>query len=187
MFSEESKLLIEHWEAVEDIRDAEKRLEAELSKFLHSHEDVFKVQGWWTPEWTFHREDSQQFYISHENWKVDGRPTIWIGVEGFRAPHVFGTDSPPSMYVWVPGDFSKRLCGGLIELMTSGTVPPLGDLDQRSNNYVARKALPKCLPDEAGMLAEMTTNGLLEFFGHYAAYEPQFTEVVRRAMTEDES
>jgi hypothetical protein len=186
MFSEESKLLIAHWDAVEDIKDSEQRLSAELTKFLHSFEDILKQQDWWSPEWSFYPRDSAQVYVSHENWLIRKDAVIWIGVHNFNATPLFGTDTEPVMYVWVTGASAKELASALVELVGRGGTPPFGELDKGSNNYVVKKSMPKYLPDEVDGFRAMMTKSLLEFFEHYAAYEPKFTKVLQQVVDSKE-
>lgn len=92
--SEESQLLVENWETVEDILDAVDHLEEELSSLLTSVESDLAEQDWWEDGWRFvpHRDD--QVYIAREDWRVEHRFLIWIGVEKFVPKRVFGTRSP---------------------------------------------------------------------------------------------
>ncbi len=69
-FSEESKLLIEHWDTVEEIFEAEKRLRVELSRFLLSIKAELVKQNWWRAGWKFNQYDDSQVYISHNNWRA---------------------------------------------------------------------------------------------------------------------
>jgi len=187
MFTEESKLLIAHWDAVEDIKRAEKRLGLELTEFLLSFEDTLKQQDWWTPEWSFHdskETPGKQAYISHQNWRVPEEHTILIGVKDFESSRIFGTDTAPQMYVWVTGNSAKELGSALVEFLYESDEPFLGELDdKRSSDYVVKKPLCKYLPgDVDGFREEMLTESLLEFFKHYSAYEPKFTKVLQQVV-----
>jgi hypothetical protein len=183
MFSKESKLLAKHWGTVEDIKIAENRLNEELSKFLTDVEGDLKKQDWWMDGWSFYQEDPDCIDISHDNWKVQDEVIIWIGIDGFKAHRLFGTESSPEMYIWVDSKFAKQLCAPLSEVISLSNVPLDGDLDQRSNGYIARKSLSTCLAEEVDDFSKLTLDALLMFFGNCAAYETQFTEVVKKLIS----
>lgn len=91
--SEESLLLIENWDTVEDILKAVDRLKGEISSVLHSVESELVTQDWWQDGWCFVPHRNNQVYISKESWRSKGY-VVWIGVERFDPERLFGS-SPP--------------------------------------------------------------------------------------------
>lgn len=177
--SEESRLLIEHWNAVQDILGAEKALRTELGRELLSIGRTLQNDRWWDEAWSFARENEAQVYISRETWKKKDSHVIWIGVEGVTPGNLFGDDSPARCYVWVSGGASNaEVARNLVEgIGKSGDV--LGELDKSgANGYVVRKAVPKCLPEELDRFDELVLAPILAFFRHYAAMKEIFDEAM---------
>jgi hypothetical protein len=165
--SEESRLLVENWDTVEDIFQAVERLQAELNSLLQSTEDQLAERHWWHDGWRFLPYTSAQVYISRANWWVDGAYLIWIGVERFTPSALFGKDSSPQLYVWVQNnqDSLAQVLARGIEKRGSDT---LGNVDHSQSAYVVKHAMQKCLPGEVEGLEEEVAREVVDFFDHWA-------------------
>jgi hypothetical protein len=165
--SEESLLLAKNWDTVEDIFRAEKRLREEMSSFLLSLEQELVQQDWWDEDWTFVRYRDNQVFISCRNWRIEDKSLVWIGVWMFDPERVFGTESPPSLYVWV-GRKQYDLAQMLAEAIEEDEDEVLGEIDHRTKGYVVKHALQKCLPGEVDGYADLARQQIIDFFAYYA-------------------
>src|SRR5882724_7576865 len=104
MLSKETTLLVENWEAVEDIFAAEQKLREELTAFLSSLEPSLRKTAWWSADWHFNKSADEQVYIAHSRWRTKAGFVLWIGVQGFNARVLFGKESEPQLYLWVNGN-----------------------------------------------------------------------------------
>lgn len=181
--SEESRLLVENWETVEDIFQAVERLQAELSSLLGSTKDRLAEVHWWRDEWRFVPHTSAQVYISRADWWVDGAFLIWIGVEGFTPKAVFGGDSSPQLYVWVQNN-QNDLAQVLAEAVETGGVDTLGNVDHSQSAYIVKHALAECLPGRVDGFEEDVTRQIVDFFGHWAQVLSRFNGMVRRYIAD---
>ena len=101
MFTEETKLLIEHWPAVEEIIQAEGQLRTQLTEFLLTLKGDLIKQDWWSDNWNFIKQNDHQVYIAHNNWRRNKSEfVIWIGIEFFRSSELFGKGGFSQLYVW---------------------------------------------------------------------------------------
>jgi len=181
-FSEESRLLIEHWDAVQDIMRTEQTLRTDLGRALAATEDTVRAESWWDDGWAFVRSGNAEVYIAREDWRAEDDFMILVGVERFTPGAVFGDEAPSQCYVWVSGGtknvpIARRLVGVLDE---SGDA--LGDLDRReSSRYVAQKTLPKCLPEELAEFDDLLLSPIVGFFRHYAGLRELFDQAVAEA------
>lgn len=169
VLSEESLLLARNWDTVEDILKAEERLGEELSSLLLSIEPELTRYDWWSRDgWTFVQYQGSQVYISNQKWRTpSGGFAIWIGVEGFTPRAIFGTESPPRLYVWVAGrqyDLAQILAEKIEE--SEGEV--LGEIDHRETGYAVKHAVRKCLPEEVEAFDKVVRGQIVEFFVQYA-------------------
>ena len=175
-FSEESLLLIKHWDTVQDILDAEKRLRGEFQSVLVSLEPELAKNDWWSDGWAFVK---QGVYISNEAWRSGDDYVIWIGVEGFTAERLFGIESPPLLYVWVSGRRHDlvRILTGQIGRSESEV---LGEIDHSlSSGYVVRKPVQKCLSEQIGDFDQIIRRPILDFLVHYAKVLRSFDRAIR--------
>lgn len=165
--SEESLLLAENWDTVEDILRAKERLGGELSKLLLSIESELSQQDWWEDGWRFipHRDD--QVYTSREQWKVGRSFLIWIGVERFTPKRVFGEGSSPQLYVWVLRKH-RDLAQVLADEIEECEGEPLGEIDHNQTGFVVKKSLQRCVPEQVEEFDEIARREIADFFAHYA-------------------
>jgi len=127
-FSEEDRLLIEDWDTVEDLLEAAQRLRVKLFAVLESIEPDLRATDWWRDGWAFVRKGTTQVYISNQAWRSDGDYAIWIGVEEFTPDAVFGSGTPPVLYVWVSGK-RYELKKQLAEAIVNGEHDMAGEVD----------------------------------------------------------
>ena len=181
--SEESLLLAKNWETVDDILRAKKRLCEEMSSLLLSLERELIQQHWWGDGWTFVRYQEAQVYISHQEWWSEGQFLVWIGVEGFTPERVFGTESPPTLYVWI-ANRQHDLAQLLAEAIEEKTGDVLGEIDRRATGYVIKHAVLKCLPGEVEGYAEAVHQQIIEFFAYYAKVLQKHKELIQDRIEE---
>jgi hypothetical protein len=176
--SEESLLLVENWETVEDILKAVDRLTAEVSSVLHSVESELVEQDWWEQGWYFVPYRDNQVYISREDWKLTKSYLIWIGVERFDPERLFGTPSPPQFYVWVLKKHSQ-LAAALAEAIAESEEDVLGEVDHTQSGYVVKHPVPKYLPGEIDGFEESVIRQIARFFAHWAQALSSFDEMIQ--------
>lgn len=165
--SEESRLLVENWDTVEAIFEAEQRLRSELTALLYSVEGELARYDWWHDGWVFVRYQDAQVYIAHQNWQRGDSFAIWIGVEGVTPQNIFGTGSPPQLYVWINRK-DHSWASTLLQALKEDEEDVLGELDHKANRYLVRHAVTKYLPEEDGDFAGRARQQIAGFFAHYA-------------------
>ncbi len=177
LFSEESKLLIENWDAVEGILEAEKQLHVELSSVLRSVEPELVARDWWQAGWAFVLSD-EQAYISKHCWQVEDNYAVWIGIENFSPESIFGMETPPSLYVWVSGK-RNDLAQMLAEKIRKSKSKLLGEIDNRVSGYVVRLAVKKYLPGDLDHYVQDVKTQVIGFLTHYAEVLSQFDSEIK--------
>ena len=178
-FSEESLLLIEHWNTVGDILKARDRLAEELIAVLLSLEPELQVTDWWSDEWRFRKHRGGQVYISNQGWKRGERAAIWIGVEHVDPEHVFAPRSPANLYVYVNGSNDDLLAALVERLQDAGEALP-SEVDTRMSNYYAvqQDIRPYVGGDVEVYVSELKAE-ILGFFGTYATYLWSIEDVIQ--------
>lgn len=177
-FSEESLLLVENWDTVEDILRSVERFQAELSSLLRSTESDLAQRDWWQDGWRFVLRTDSQAYISREDWRVDDSFLVWIGVERFTPAAVVGTDSAPQLYVWVQNN-QHNLAETFAEAIETSEEEVLGDVDHSHSGYVVRHPVAKSLPGEVDGLEDSIIGQVVGFFAHWAQALSRFDETIR--------
>lgn len=181
VFSEESRLLIEHWNTVEEIFEAEKRLRMEINSILLSVKPEIAGQEWWQTGWKFVEHGESQVYISNRNWQVDDDYVVWIGIENFNPEAVFGMEAPSSLYVWVSGK-RNDLAQMLTDKIQQIDAELLGELDNRQSGYVVRQAVKKYLLGETEHYGDAVKEQIMNFFVHYAKVVWKLDSEIRRYL-----
>jgi hypothetical protein len=178
MFTQETKLLIEHWPAVEEIIQAQRELQTQLTRFLLSLEGDLAKEDWWSDNWEFIKQDDDGVYISHNNWRRNKTEyAIWIGVEGFGASELFGKVGFSQLYVWSK-TYDKPFLTGLRELFKAKK--PLGSVEETNSNYIIKHSLPKILPNQSSEFESLVRNPIVKFFSFYAKEEKAISEIFAR-------
>lgn len=175
-FSEESKLLLNNWEAYHDIKSAGEKLPKELSKYLELLFNKFKTSSWWSSEWHVGLKDGDQAYIFHDEWRDNkGVAFVWIGLEQFTPERVFGEEGSALLYVWVRDDQDHELVRKLRDKLpvygssgpSQGKEPP--------KYYVSICSLPNCLPEEHDSIDDAISNAVRTFVEFYASQRAVIT------------
>ena len=177
-FSEESILLIENWETVEDILKAVERLETQLGTLLGSTGAQLEAQEWWSGDWRFVPRSEDQIYISNEHWAVAGSHLIWIGLERFTASRLLGTGPAPQFYVWVHRKH-RELAHTLSEEIEISGEDLLGDVDHTQSGYVVKHQMHKWPPGVADGLEKHVVDQIVGFFSHWATTLSDFDQVIQ--------
>jgi len=176
-FSEESVLLIENWETVEEILKAVERLESQLGSLLGSMGAHLEGQEWWSDGWRFVPRSEDQIYIAHERWAVGRGYLIWIGLERFTASSLLGTGSAPQFYVWVLSKH-KALANTLAEAIDASGEDLLGNVDHTQSGYVVKHPMQKWPPGVPDGLVQHVIDQIIDFFSHWAQALHGFDSIV---------
>ncbi len=178
-FSESSRLLIENWDMVQEIHEAEATLATEFRDYLFSFEQKLAEKPWWDDQWVFERYQNSQVFIARREWKIGDDYAIWIGLQQFTPEALFGTDQLASLYVWVIGN-AAALVSPLQDII-AGQQDIAGELGSMQSHYVVKAALRKCLPEEIDSFDEMYGAPIRKFFDCYGRLHPEFTAAFREA------
>jgi hypothetical protein len=179
--SEESLLLAENWDTVEDILKAKDRLGGELSKLLLSVESELGQHDWWQDGWRFIQYRENQVYISREDWRLNGTLLVWIGVEMFDPERLFGTASSPQLYVWIARK-QHDLAQALADAIEGSEGETLGDVDHRETGYVVKQPVQKCAPEEVEGFDDLVRQQIAGFFAHYAKVLSRFDGMIQKRI-----
>jgi hypothetical protein len=180
MLSKETRLLAEHWDAVEDVFATEQKLRTELTTFMCSLEQDLKQAPWWSAEWHFTKQHDEQVFIAHSQWKGKAGFVLWIGVEQFSARALFGKESGTQLYLWVRDN--NALTAALRNMVEEKKVNFPGELSKRPQGYIVRRYIPKCMPTDVGRFEEFVRTPILEFFSACADQEKLLTSVVKQHL-----
>jgi hypothetical protein len=180
MLTKETKLLIDHWSAVEEIIAAERQLRTQLAEFLRSLKSDLAKTDWWSDKWHFEPLADDQVFIAHANWRIKKAEfAIWLGVERFDPPALFGKETIPQLYLWSSVK-QPELIAALRELYQAKSLELLGDVVERPADYCVRHFLPKSLPGQADGFEQTMRSCILEFFSFYAKQEKPISAEVAR-------
>ena len=183
-FSEESLLLIRNWDAYRDIVEAGNNLKPELRALIPDIKKRLQGQKWWNNKWVMADQQENPDAIQICFWDSrdtdDGR-MIWVGVENLTPDAVFG-NSLPTMFVWIC-DKLPDLKAELKRIIRAGGNPIVGEWDASQNSqYIIRKSMSTCLPEEIDRLEDMIFDQLAEFCGYYAQFSDQFNKAVQKQL-----
>lgn len=173
MFAEESVLVAQNWEIVEDIMQATEKLQQDLTSMLYSIEDDLAQQSWWAGGWNFEQHGDSQIYISNKRWLIEEHDNyaLWVGVENVTPKHIFGLEPPPNLYVWV-WDRQRwpDLVSRLINELSQAKYEIIGEPETRTNSYVIRGPLKKYRPGvDVETYGQEVQQEIIEFFSCYAS------------------
>jgi hypothetical protein len=168
VFTKESLLIAKNWDTIEDIHKAEQQLRQDLSNLLLSLKTDLTRFEWWSDDWNFKQPDETQIYISNKIWKntKGSYYTLWVGIEDFEPENIFGMAAVPTLYVWVYG--RRDLAQALATELNHSKWEVLGELDTRANDYVVKKRVKKCLPEEVETYPDTARQQIVDFMAHYA-------------------
>ena len=178
ILSDESRLLIDKWETVEGVLRAKQQLEKELAALLFSVEDQLRAKTWWDDGWRFVKHSNSQVHITRREWIEGDEHIIMIGIESFSAEHLFGSESPPTPYVWVSGKRRVLVEGLCTVLRDRGDLP--GEVERPTSGYVVRDTLRTCLPDELDTFLPEAVAQIVTFIESYAQLHALFTEQLNK-------
>jgi hypothetical protein len=180
MLTPESRLLIEHWPAVEEIIQSEANLRTQLSELLLSVKDDLNKTDWWAEDWNFVRQSDDQVYIAHNRWRYDTSSyAIWIGIERFAPSILFGKEPFAQLYVWTTLS-DKQFIGKLRQLFRPKKL--LGSVEEKNSSYIIKHFLPKILPSQSTECENIIRERIIEFLSYYANEEKAITEIVARQI-----
>jgi len=181
--SEESALLAQNWHTFEDIRRAEQGLRRELSELLLGLESDLRQRDWWQDGWHFVQYREDQVYISQDAWRANDEFLLWIGVETFTPECLFGTESPPRLYVWVTSD-GCDLAQPLAQAIKERGTDVLGDVDHSQSRYVVKHPVQKCPPGDVAGFDAVVSQQMVAFFSHYAKVLTRLDDLIQGKLGE---
>jgi hypothetical protein len=180
MLTPETRLLIEHWPAVEEIVQSEANLRTQLSELLLSLKDDLNKTDWWSEDWSFVRQSDDQVYIAHNNWRYNNSNfAVWIGIERFVPSVLFGKEACAQLYVWTTIS-DKQFIAKLRQLFRSKKI--LGSVEEKNSSYIIEHFLPKTLPSQSGECEKFIRERIIEFLSYYANEEKAISEIVTRQI-----
>jgi hypothetical protein len=179
MLTKETRLLINHWNAVEDIIAGERLLREQLTAFLNSLQHDLERIDWWTDMWHFMRVDAAQVHIAHDKWRVKRDYALWVGVEGFTPPVLFGNETLQSLYLFSPLE-KPTFIAAVRGLYQSRELQARGEIQKGRDTYIIREFLPKYLPGKAPLFEKTTRSSILKFLSFYAKQEHVLSAQVAR-------
>ncbi|MGM0494496.1 MAG: hypothetical protein ACQER1_16310 [Armatimonadota bacterium] len=181
-FSEESELLIEHWDTFQDAKRVYERLEEdELPKLLDwiasSVEDEPWSDGW-------HRRETRRnsLVYSNPNWIGKDDRTVGVGAYSISLDTLFSPDDPLFLHVWVWKFYPELIDRLLTEIEERGLLT-VGEADHRGNNVtVVKMPLPTSPPVAPEDLPEKLRQQALRFFEHYLPVLMSLDDVIREEL-----
>ena len=178
IFSEQSKLLIAHWEGFQDVKRAEERLAVEMSKYLIRLFDDFRKSERWSSSWHVKYVDEKQLCLWRDNWVENGESLVWIGIEQFKIETVFGEDGTAQLYVWVSDKQAVDLIQELRKTLNNGD--NTGEIQGKytAGQYIIKRTLPKCLPNEIDEFESRIGGAIRLFIEKYISEEKIITEAI---------
>jgi hypothetical protein len=181
-FSEESILLIEHYRTAEDIVAAIEGLGQELQTFLYSLESQVAALEWWDDGWVFVRYRDTQVYISNETWHTGDRYAVWVGIWNFIPGGLFGSATPPELYVWVT-DKNSELLSTLVDNLNAADLDLPGEIYTRmTNSYAVRQAVMKYIGGDIDDYFTQLKEQIIGFFAFYAQWLWSIKETFRDCL-----
>lgn len=190
-FSDVSKYLIEHFEMLQSILEAERHLRSELATIVAPIEVMLRRQPWWQNGWVVVKNTGGALQISKNRWKVGGDYVVSISLDGLAPERVFGTAEPPALWIWFPTRFKPlltELTAVLVEIRQGNPEPLPGDVDRRNNSFFVRHTVPKCAPGMLDTYETRVAERVVSFFEGYAtffdAHEDRILDAVRQAQVQ---
>jgi hypothetical protein len=182
MLTPETKLLIQHWAAVEEIIRANDNLHVQLTELLLSIGSDLTKKDWWSEKWNFVDRSPGQVFIAHNHWRYEKTNyAIWIGIEGFCPSALFGKETFQfaQLYVYTPlGD--KEFISEIRQLFRGRKIR--GSVEEKCANYIIKDFLPKILPSQSDDFEMIVRDRVIEFFSFFAKEETGITEIVTRQL-----
>ncbi len=183
-FTDDSILLIQNWQTVEDIQEAVVRLEGEMAEFVKSIEQELDGTDWWSGEWVFSQERPKQADCWHPHLGSD-EGGLSMGIDNFTPDRAFGSADPPFLYVWVEEE-GRDLLQLVVERIEQMPGESLGELDHRkSNRYAVKQPVQKCPPGGGEEYFEAVMEQTLDFFEHYASVLLELDDVIREHLAKN--
>ena len=103
---------------------------------------------------------------------------LWIGVETFTPERLFGTESPPRLYVWVTSD-GCDLAQPLAQAIEERGTDVLGDVDHSQSRYVVKHPIQKCPPGDVAGVDAVVSQQMVAFFSHYAEVLTRLDDLIQ--------
>jgi hypothetical protein len=181
-FSDESRLLVEHWEAYKDVIEAyealeERELPAILDEVIEEIEEAS-----WLGDWHIKRVNSEKFYLMRNEWIVEGDEVLKIGVAKFDPDHVFDTErSHPELRVRMSNSYPDLPDRLLAELEERNAIIGVVDTRSRVRDWIS-DSVQKCPPDSLDGYAEAAKTQMIEFLRHYAEVLPELDPIIREEI-----
>jgi hypothetical protein len=181
-FSEESKLLIEHWDTFQDAMRAYERLrDKELFELV---EDIAaRVEdASWSEGWQLRDDHRARLRYFNPDWQIEESTVINVGTRRFEPDALFGSDDPPDLRVRVFIDY-RELAERLLEEIESRDLLKYGEVQRnRAKVDIICEPLQKCPPESPEGYAEAVEEQVLRFLGHYMTALMDLDPVIQKEL-----
>lgn len=180
-FSEESKLLIEHWDTFTDAMRAYERLEGEeIAELVDSIVASIEAQAW-SDRWEAKKVRRTKLNFLNYDWFVEDKRAVNVGIERLRPGKLFGSDDPPNLCVRIWRDCPDLVDRVLDELEGRGLL--VGQPNRNANTDDAiTQAIQKCPPGSPEGYQEAVHDQAMAFFEHYLPTLMDLDDVIQEEL-----
>ncbi|MFP3904930.1 MAG: hypothetical protein ACLFWB_11865 [Armatimonadota bacterium] len=185
-FSEESKLLIEHWETYEEIVEVADQLEDEELPAIREEimEEILAAD--WADEWEMRDNNPRKFTMHRPAWMHQEHRVIYIGFSRFRPRRVFGSSGLPKLWVRLSSDYIDELIVPILDSLRERDAI-LGEINDSSRSRdIITKRVQKCPPEAVDHYAENVKREVMDFFEHYCTVLGELNELIQTKLGEME-
>ncbi len=98
-------------------------------------------------------------------------------MEQFVPERIFGSESSPYLYVWVPKEY-QRLVIPISKMLEENFDTIEGNFDTKANGFIVREPLVKCLPEQLEDFNIIILERIKKFFRFYAECGDQIASII---------
>ncbi|MGM0494495.1 MAG: hypothetical protein ACQER1_16305 [Armatimonadota bacterium] len=181
-FSEESELLIQHWDTFQDVMRAYERLEEEEIPELVQWISRSIEDEPWSDGWELRGDNPLRVRYYNPNWMVDDSTVLNVGTGKLRPNALFGSDDPPELrvLVWAKyGEFAAQL----LEEIERRRLLKIGEPEHNQVKVnIIYSPIQKCPPRSPEGYAEAVHGQALAFFEHYLPALMSLDDVIQEEL-----
>ncbi|MFO7945874.1 MAG: hypothetical protein R6V19_03540 [Armatimonadota bacterium] len=183
-FSEESKLLIEHWETYQEIVEVADQLEDEELPAIREEIMADIEEAEWSNGWAMRDNNQRKFTMHRPDWMHEEHKVIYIGFSRFRPRRVFGSSGSPTLWVRVSSDYADLLTLPILDSLRKRDAI-LGEINDSSRSRdIITKPVQKCPPEAVDHYAENVKREVMDFFEHYCTVLSELDELIQTKLGE---
>ncbi|MFO7948091.1 MAG: hypothetical protein R6V19_14900 [Armatimonadota bacterium] len=183
-FSEESKLLIEHWGTCEEILEVAERLEQQELPAIREEimEDIEEAD--WAEAWEMEDSNPHKFIMYRPEWIYHDEPIVRIGFSKLWPDRVFGSSTPPLLWVRVEADYRELLVVPLLDALKERDAI-LGKPRRKTHRkFMIEKPVQKCPPEAIDHYQENLSHQVMTFFEHYCRVLWDLNDIIQTKLGE---